>query len=244
MDTETKSSRAAAADKLLLEWERRSLLASLAHARSANRSGNWDVRLGVASAALTAVVGTAIFASIAHDVSTLARVIAGSISVLAAVLTAVQTFAALGPRKEAYERAARRHSAVRRQIELVRAQLAAGEDFDIWAHIEEIRKAGDEAAADSPNASPRLFNRTRRELKNELTWFDKIRRRSAGLAIVRARLSRGHWRAAPSARTMSASWLPPHPSGPQPITLIAALCRSGALPSPSSPDYWVMMRVR
>ena len=93
----------------------------------------------------------------------------------------MQTFAALRPRKEAYERAARRHSAVRRQIELARAQLAAGDDFDVWERIEEIRKAGDEAAADSPNASPRLFDRTRREFKNELTWSDRVRRRVAGL---------------------------------------------------------------
>ena len=46
MAMETDSSRAAA-DKLLAEWERRSLLASLAHARSANRCANWYVRLGV-----------------------------------------------------------------------------------------------------------------------------------------------------------------------------------------------------
>ena len=158
------------------------MLASLAHARSANRSADWDLRLGIVGAALTAVVGTAIFASIAHDVSTVARIIAGNVSVIAATLTAVRTFAALGQRKEAYERASRRHSAVRRRIEVLRSRLAAGEDFDVWAEVEEIRKAGDqEAAADSPNASPRMFDRTRRELKNELTWWDKLRRRAVGL---------------------------------------------------------------
>ncbi|HEY1508317.1 MAG TPA: SLATT domain-containing protein, partial [Solirubrobacteraceae bacterium] len=176
MDIPSKSSSAAEADRLLAEWEQRSLLASLAHARSANRSAAWDLRLGLVSASVTAIVGTAIFASIAHDVSTLARIIAGAVSVLAAVLTAVRTFAAPGQRKEAYERASRRHSAVRRQIEVVRTQLAAGEAFDVWARIEEVRIAGDEAAADSPNASPRLFDRTRREMKNELTWWDKLRR--------------------------------------------------------------------
>lgn len=175
------------ADELLSRWEQRSILALLAHARSANRCSSWDLWLGVAGAALTAAVGTGIFATIRNDVSTTVRAIVGIVTVAAAIFTSVHTFAALGQRTEIYERASRRHAAVRRRIELVRARLAAGEDFDVWAEVEGIKAEIDEAAASTGNASRRIWNRTRREVRNELTRWERLRRRLSGLP-TRSRL--------------------------------------------------------
>lgn len=166
----------AQADHLLSQWEQRTLLAVLANARSANRYAAWELWLGGIGAALTAAVGTGIFATLEHAVSTPVRVGVGLVTVAAAVCTALHTFAAFGQRQAVYEAASRRQATVRRRIELVRARLAAEDDFDYWTEVQEIRVALDEASSGTPNASRRIFDRTRRELKNELTRWDRIRR--------------------------------------------------------------------
>jgi hypothetical protein len=173
-------------DLLLADWERRSLLAVLAHARSANRCATWNVRLGGLATALTAVVGTSIFATLQEDLSITARVIVGVVTIAAAISTAVTTFAALPARKEAYEQASRRHASVRRSIETVRTRLAAGKQFDVWAEIAELQVALDEAARGMPNASARIWDRTRRQLKGEFTWWEKLWCWARGLPPPRA----------------------------------------------------------
>lgn len=170
----------AEADRLLFEWQQRCLLALLSHARSANRCNAWEAWLGGAGAALTAAVGTGIFASLESDVSLALRIVAGAVAFAAAAAVAVHTFADLPGRARSYERAARPHAANRRRIEVLRARLAAGDEFDVWNQIDEIRVEMDRAAAESPNASGRIWNRTRRELKNELNWWERTRRRLSG----------------------------------------------------------------
>ena len=175
----------ATADELLADWERRSLLALLAHSRSANRCAAWDSRLGSAGVALTAAVGTSIFATLGHDVGVGPRIAVGVVTVTAAVCTALHTFATLRERKEIYEHASRLHATVRRQIEVTRARLAAGESFDVWADVERLRRELDGAAAATPNASRRIWDRTRREVKGQFTWWERLNVRLRGLPSPR-----------------------------------------------------------
>lgn len=156
------------------------MLALLSHARSANRCNTWEAWLGGTGAALTAAVGTGIFASLESEVGVVPRVAAGTVAFAAAIAVAVHTFADLPGRAKSYERAARPHAANRRRIEFLRARLAAGDDSDIWEQIDVLRIEMDRAASESPNAARRVWNRTRRELKNELTWWERTRRRLTG----------------------------------------------------------------
>ena len=167
-------------DKLLADWEERCTLALLAHARSANRCNTAEVWLGGAAVTMTAAVGTGIFATLKSTISTPVRVIAGAIAVLAATLTAVHTFAKLPERAAAYEQASRAHASNRRLVELLRARLAAGETFDVWGALEEVRIQWERASAESPNASGRIWNRTRRELKDDMYWWERSRRWLSG----------------------------------------------------------------
>lgn len=139
------------ADALLLTWERRAILAAI------------PFSLG------------SVFAALQKDFSTFARVIVGILTVAAAASSAVHVFAALQDRKAAYERAARRHASVRRRIESVRAELAARGGLDTeWKKIGEIKEEMDYVAASSPNASGRLFDKTRRQLKGEFTRGERM----------------------------------------------------------------------
>jgi hypothetical protein len=173
------------ADALLFTWERRTMLAVFAHSRSANRCAAWDTRLGSASVILTAVVGTSVFASLQRDLSTGARIAVGILTVAAAAASAVHVFAALPDRKAAYERASRRHAAVRRRIETTRARLGiAGNNADVWQEVEGIREEMDAVAASSPNAAGRIWNRTRRQMKGEFTRWEHLVARLRGVPLI------------------------------------------------------------
>lgn len=172
------------ADALLFTWERRAMLATFAHSNSANRCAAWDVRLGSISVVLTAIVGTSVFAALQKDFNTAARIAVGILTVGAAASSAVHVFAALPDRKAAYERAARRHAAVRRRIESARAKLAAsGGSFDAWEEIGAIREEMDSVAASSPNAAGRIWIKTRRQMKGEFTRRERFWAKLRGLTL-------------------------------------------------------------
>lgn len=162
-------------EALLREWQSRAALALFAYNRAANRARRLHVTLGGTVAALTAAIGTSVFATLEQDVGTAARIVVGLVSVSAAVLAGVQAFASLPARIDDYERAARRYGDLRRRIELTRARAQVDEST-----LEELRRALSDAAENSPNAPPSIWNRTRREMRGEFAWWHRVRARLAG----------------------------------------------------------------
>lgn len=161
----------AAADATLAEWERRALLALLAYNLAASRCRTLSTVLGASSAVLAGAVGTAVFASLSRDPSTLVRVTVGLVSVLTAVLASIQTFANWSARIDDYERAARRFGAVRRMIERERSILSEARNREV---LREVEVALNEAAEASPNAPGRIYARVRRHMKGQFTRTDRI----------------------------------------------------------------------
>jgi SMODS and SLOG-associating 2TM effector domain family 4/Petal formation-expressed len=105
----------------LRDWEQRAAAAAEVHFQMAESLSRWNIYLGVPVVALSAIVGTALFASLTHDVNVGIRIAAGTVSVIAAVLASIQTFLRFGARAEQHRVAAERWSAIRREIEKVRA---------------------------------------------------------------------------------------------------------------------------
>ena len=167
-----------AARELLGRWEERARLALFAYNRAANRCRSWQTLLGGATAALAATVGTAVFATLGQSLSLVPRVIVGLVSVSAAVLSAIQTFAGLPDRIATYERAARRFASVRRDVEVLRCASPGSLGP---ADLRELQVRLDHAAEDSPNAPRRLWERTRREMKGEFAWWERVSRLLRGL---------------------------------------------------------------
>lgn len=168
---------------LLAEWDSRATLALVSCNRAATRYRQWNMLLGIGSAALSAVAGTAVFATLDNgDVGSWLRIIVGAVIVLAATLTAIQTFARFPELVDEYERSARRFGKVRREIEqmrpvLVGADPAADETQEI---LSALRAKVDAAGEESPNAPRRIWEKTRREMKGDFGWWDRWRRRLAG----------------------------------------------------------------
>jgi hypothetical protein len=167
-------------DSLLATWQERALLALFAYNRAANRCRTWNTGIGLVVAVLSAVVGTSVFASFGQSVSTRAKILVGSISLLAAVMSGIQAFAALPQRIDEYEKAARRFGIIRREIEQIRTLTPASQ---IENELSRMRAALDAAAEVSPNAPRNIWNKTRRHVKGEYTWWEVLLRRLRGLPV-------------------------------------------------------------
>lgn len=161
-------------------WQRRAAVSLYAYNRAANRCRRWETRLGACVAALTALIGTSVFATLREQVGTGARIALGTLSVAAAMMSSVRTFAGLGQRVEQYERAARRYGVVRRRLELAQISLPDS-DPALMALLESLEADLNAAAENSPNASARIRDRVRREMAGEFPWWTRIASRLRGL---------------------------------------------------------------
>ena len=143
----------------LRDWERRAAAAAEVHFQTAEYLARWNVFLGIPVVTLSAIVGTATFATLAHDVNVGIRIAAGSLSVIAAVLASVQTFLRFGARSEQYRVAAERWSAIRREIEKA-LSLPAELLGDPKKLLDDVDARMDEAAEKSPAMPDRRWKRS------------------------------------------------------------------------------------
>ena len=169
-------------EDLLDDWHGRAEIATKAFNLAANRCVRWHLILGLIVVSLTAIVGTTTFSQLNEDGNTSAtlKILLGGLSVAAAVLVAVQTFAGLADRAVAYRDAARRFASVRREIEELRTAAAEGMKLGL-SDVEAIRARMDDAAAVSPNAPHAIWERTRRRQQDNPTRAERAWRRLRGL---------------------------------------------------------------
>ncbi|MGF6965197.1 hypothetical protein OKW43_002202 [Paraburkholderia sp. WC7.3g] len=158
--------------ELLLKWIRRARESQMSHYDMADLLSARERRMGWLVTALTAFVGTAVFASLsAPPVSIGMRIVVGLVSVAAAMSAALQTFLRYAERAEKHRAAGARYGAVRRRLEAV---FAGDADARETHYLSAIRTELDRLAEDSPNVPPRIFYRTQRTL-----LADRPRRRDA-----------------------------------------------------------------
>jgi hypothetical protein len=109
-------------EDVLEEWHRRVWASQLAHYRRATRLKRANIFLGLPVTTLTAVVGTSLFATLnEQQLPAALRITIGTISVAAAVLSAIQTFFGFAQRADKHVLAADWYAALRRKIEELRA---------------------------------------------------------------------------------------------------------------------------
>ncbi|MGW6904966.1 SLATT domain-containing protein [Streptomyces sp. NPDC054940] len=111
----------AAARKTLADWHRNVRIFHIAHERSASSFHNRSRQYGVASLTLSAVVGTAIFATINESPDLALQILAGLLSVLAAVLAALQSFLGYPQLTEQHRQAVLEYGRIRRRMEVALA---------------------------------------------------------------------------------------------------------------------------
>jgi hypothetical protein len=146
--------------QLLEEWTARVTAAQHAHYYLMTQLRRRNLMLGIPVIVLTAAVGTALFSSIASDEAapTWAKILAGSISALAGVLAAVQTFLKFSERAEKHAVAADWLAAVRRDLEAVMAtpEKARGNPAAV---LERLRKEINKIAQTAPGIGESVWHR-------------------------------------------------------------------------------------
>jgi hypothetical protein len=110
--------------------------------------------------ALSALVGTSVFATLTEPAETWLQILTGMVSVAAAVLAALQTFLRSADTAAEHRTASRSFGALRRHIGQVGAvgRVPRG---NLVAAVDDIRKRYDEVSAATPNIPSRILNRHR-----------------------------------------------------------------------------------
>ncbi|MBA2751069.1 MAG: SLATT domain-containing protein [Actinobacteria bacterium] len=145
---------------LLREWHDRAAAARSAHYLLASRMRRRNIAVGVPAVVLSAVVGTSLFATLSEaNVPTSLRVTIGLISLIAAVLAALQTFFGFSQRAERHVIAGDWYSAIRRQMEETIA-LPEEERDPPRECLDGIRKEMSKISQQAPEIGQALWRRT------------------------------------------------------------------------------------
>lgn len=123
--------------ELLLKWSAKAKVFRDAHYAASVRLRNLHYMLGFPTIILSAVVGTAVFATLEKSVALGLRVGVGCISVAAAILAALQTFLRFAERAELHRQAFAGFDSIVRDIELA---LALGDQSDVAATLRGVSK--------------------------------------------------------------------------------------------------------
>jgi hypothetical protein len=146
------------ADRLLEEWRNRAYAAQSAYYLMAERFTLWNYLLGIPVVTLSGLVGTAIFSNLDSTVP-FGRWIIGSVSVLAAILSSLQTFLRLSESATHFGVAADWYSAIRRDAEEL---LALPRDLrgDAKSALDSIRQEMNKVGQKAPALSERLWSQS------------------------------------------------------------------------------------
>lgn len=149
---------------LLSSWGRRAEAAKHAHYLLATRLRRRNLWIGIPAVVVSAVVGTSLFASLANGTEGLPvelRVVIGSLSVSAAVLSAMQTFLRFAERSERHAQAGDWYASIKRKIDQIEA-FPPGDRGDPKQELNSLRKEISEAGQTYPQIGESVWHEVAR----------------------------------------------------------------------------------
>jgi len=150
-------------NKLLEEWLFRIRRAQQAHYESATRFARLNYWLGVPAIALSAVVGTSVFAALGKETAISIKIAIGVASVTAAILMALQTFLNYPQRAEKHRSVATRYGTMRREIEKKLSFPLPKRELE--AYIETLQAQWNKCNEDCPTVPKRIWHNTKAEMR-------------------------------------------------------------------------------
>ena len=124
---------------ILLRWLRNAKRVQKGHYAAANHFTRLNHWFGIPAVIISSLVGTGVFVSIGDDVSTIWKIIAGMMSVFAAVLAALQTWLSYQDRAARHHSSAKAYGSIKREIEQILVFVKAGK-LDPLSSMDELRK--------------------------------------------------------------------------------------------------------
>lgn len=146
---------------LLTDWHRRVRESQFAHYEASKQLARANYTFGIPVVVISTFVGTAVFATLEKASGTEFRITVGCISVLAAVLSSLQTFLRFSERSEKHRAVGVRYGSIRREIELLQA---SAQPYDP-KRLSEVKEKIDSISTEAPELSERIWKRTEGLLK-------------------------------------------------------------------------------
>jgi hypothetical protein len=138
---------------LLQRWLKRARESSFSHYAAEQRYFKTNLLIGVPATVFSAIVGTTVFASLEKDIDFRVKLLVGTISIIASILTGLQTFLRYSERAERHRKAGGNYSSIRRVIE----QNLVFDDKITHDAVDGIRKQLDSVGAEAPNIPDSLW---------------------------------------------------------------------------------------
>ena len=148
---------------LLKVWHERARRAQTVHYDSATLCGRWTYVIGVPVIMLAMIGGSSQVANVSDEFWRNAIAI---LTLLAAVLAALQTFLNLSERRERHREAAVRFGELKKEIEVLKRFLPKEED-KLQVAIEDLRTRYGEAVSQSPTAMRWAWSKRRKFLSGD-----------------------------------------------------------------------------
>lgn len=149
--------------QLLLRWLRNCLRAQIGNYEAAGLFTRRNYWLGVPAVLLSAAVGTSVFAALGKNVDPLIQMTVGAV-VLAAVLSALQTFFRWGELASNHRAAAAEYGALKREIDELLARYAAGADV-LDEDVTRVRERMDTLSRDVPELPQSTWRKARASIR-------------------------------------------------------------------------------
>ena len=135
--------------EMFKRWRLNCRRSQIANYNSANRFTNQNYCLGIPTIVLSAIVATSVFATLGESVKPYIQIIVGLVSVLAAVLAALQTFLKRAELASTHRSIAAEYGAVKRRLDQEIAKLGAGEEV-LQQTVDSIRQRMDTLSSEGP----------------------------------------------------------------------------------------------
>lgn len=148
-------------DQIEKEWLRTIILNQFGHNTASVYYTKRDRIWGLLSTVLTAVVSTAIFASLSESNDKSLLIVTGAISVVATAFATIHNYEKNGTRAEQHRNTALQYGVIRRSFELLLTEkINNSEEFKV--KLEELNKARAECASNAPTLPNEIYNKAKR----------------------------------------------------------------------------------
>ena len=135
--------------QMLIRWRRNCFRSQIANYNCANRCANRNYCLGIPTVILSAIVATSVFAALGKTVELHIQITVGLVSVLAAVLAALQTFLKLDELASKHRSIAAEYGSVKRRLDQEVAKLRTGDEV-VQQTVDSIRERMDTLSREGP----------------------------------------------------------------------------------------------
>lgn len=151
---------------LITDWFRRVRESQRLHYECGTHYSRLNYLLGIPAIVLAAGVGTAVFASFDKAAAGFLKICLGLISIVAAVLSSLQTFLGFGQRADRHRLIGSRYGALRRSLEFLKTFPPENRE-SLEQELEKIKKEMDDLAQNAPHVPSWLKRRIDRELNSD-----------------------------------------------------------------------------